>query len=359
MISDRNSTSRPFLFSNGLVNTEIIDLQGHRGSRAHRPESTFPSFEYALDSLLPTLESDITPSSDHFGMLSHESYLFPDRCRSIHSQYDKYFYRLILDIDQFILQSGFICDNIMPHFPLQNNSLDNSPVSVAFANSKNFIHPYVLPSVSNLFEFVQFYIDYYSSGPGSSHPEAQIRKLNALRVSFSLETKIRAFEPGMVDVGTFVESIITPWNQFCPDSSCGHRLIIQSFDFRAALYVAKYHPNIQVSLLQKYIPSIGGTPWDSESVPDSWHENAFLILGEPWPPINGSGISSNWAEFRIVLSEDEPGTAQTEILFGSLTASSWIVLLVSIFGFLAFSALVVYFRVSKNPIKYDRVPDTE
>jgi len=359
VISKHNSSSRPFLLPNGLVNTEIIDLQGHRGSRGHRPESTFPSFEFALDALLPTLESDITPSSDHFGMLSHESYLFPDRCRSTHSTYDKYFDRLILEIDRKTLQSGFICDNLMSHFPLQNNSLDNSPVSVAYANSRNLLHPYIMPTVSDLFDFVQFYIDYYSSGPGSTHPEAALRSLNAQSVSFSLETKIRAFEPGMSDVGTFVESIVQPWKQFCPESSCNHKLIIQSFDFRSPLYVAKYHPQIQVSLLQKYVPSVGGTAWNSDNVPFEWHENAFLILGEPWPPINGSGLPSNWAEFRVNFPEDSSSPPQLKQPNGNLTSSSWILLGVALSCVFILSGLLVYFRVSNKPLRYDPVVDSD
>ena len=39
--------------------TRYLEIQGHRGARARRPENTLPSFEAALDAGAASIETDL------------------------------------------------------------------------------------------------------------------------------------------------------------------------------------------------------------------------------------------------------------------------------------------------------------
>jgi len=96
---------------------------------------------------------------------------------------------LIKDLTVAQLQSTFVCDKVF-RGPDQKNDPALSPVSVAFATSRGLMNPYVMPTLQQLFNFVTFYTDYYRTGPGSSHPDANRRWRNAAKVRFNIETKI-------------------------------------------------------------------------------------------------------------------------------------------------------------------------
>src|SRR5262245_10763069 len=52
-----------------------FDLQGHRGARGLKPETTLPSFEFALDHGVSTIETDVHLTSDGIPVLVHDSRL--------------------------------------------------------------------------------------------------------------------------------------------------------------------------------------------------------------------------------------------------------------------------------------------
>jgi glycerophosphoryl diester phosphodiesterase len=95
----------------------------------------------------------------------------------------------IKDLTSAQIQSQFICDKVF-RGPEQLNNLNLSPVSVAFAASKGLLSPYVMPSAQNLFDFVNFYVDYYKTGAGAGAADAEKRWRNAERVRFNMETKV-------------------------------------------------------------------------------------------------------------------------------------------------------------------------
>ena len=62
------------------LDTHAFDLQGHRGARGLVPENTIPSFIYALDQGVTTLEMDVVISSDSKVVLSHEPWFSSQIC---------------------------------------------------------------------------------------------------------------------------------------------------------------------------------------------------------------------------------------------------------------------------------------
>jgi glycerophosphoryl diester phosphodiesterase len=238
-------------------------VSAHRGGRGLRPENTLPSFENGLDHLATELETDTGVTTDHVSLIWHDQYLSPESCRRAdgapYTLENRVYTR---DISLAEAQSNFICDKLHAVFPEQKNDLALSPVAVAFAKQEHLISPYVPTHAEQLFHFVAFYVDYYSKGPGRTHPDAQARAANATRVRFNLETKITPFPndpPGKsvaalplptehlesmtnhtVDPQTFVTTLCGAITRNHMES----RAEVQSFDFRTLQLVEQQFPKI-------------------------------------------------------------------------------------------------------------------
>jgi glycerophosphoryl diester phosphodiesterase len=57
-----------------------IEVQGHRGARASRPENTLPAFEFAIAAGAGTLELDMAVTKDNVIVISHDPVLRPPVC---------------------------------------------------------------------------------------------------------------------------------------------------------------------------------------------------------------------------------------------------------------------------------------
>ena len=136
----------------------------------------------------------------------------------------------------------FICDKVF-RGPEQVNDLSLSPVSVAFTTYHGLMHPYVMPSTQQLFDFVNFYIEYYRSRPASFHPDSHRRWMNAQKVRFNIETKINPRTDADEKGNVFAQRTIEPWPfaqavaTVIKNNSLESRADIQSFDFRTLLIV--------------------------------------------------------------------------------------------------------------------------
>jgi glycerophosphoryl diester phosphodiesterase len=238
-------------------------VSAHRGGRGLRPENTLPSFENGLDHLATELETDTGVTTDHVSLIWHDQFLNPESCRRAdgapYTLENRIYTR---DLSLAEAQSTFICDKLHPQFPEQKNDLALSPVAVAFAKQENLINPYVPTDAEQLFRFTRFYADYYSKGPGKSHPDAHARATNAAKVRFNLETKIlplpndppekSAPVPPMtsaraepttnhtVDPQTFVTTLCGAITRNHMES----RAEVQSFDFRTLILVEEQFPKI-------------------------------------------------------------------------------------------------------------------
>src|ERR1700755_2491186 len=57
-----------------------IQVHGHRGARAMRPENTIPAFEYAIGVGVDVLELDMAVTKDNVLVVSHDPMLNPAIC---------------------------------------------------------------------------------------------------------------------------------------------------------------------------------------------------------------------------------------------------------------------------------------
>ena len=57
-----------------------IQVHGHRGARARRPENTLPAFRYALEQGVDVLELDVAVTRDNVAVVSHDPLLNPAIC---------------------------------------------------------------------------------------------------------------------------------------------------------------------------------------------------------------------------------------------------------------------------------------
>ena len=238
-------------------------VSAHRGGRGLRPENTLPSFEDGLDHLATELETDTGVTTDHVSLIWHDQFLNPESCRRADGKPYTLENRVYTrDISLAEAQSTFICDKLHAQFPEQKNDLALSPVAVAFAKQEHLISPYVPTHAEQLFHFAAFYADYYSKGPGKSHPDAKARAANAAKVRFNLETKILPLPND--PAGKSVAALPIPGGHAEPTTNhtvdpqtfvttlCGaivrnhmeSQAEVQSFDFRTLILVEEQFPKI-------------------------------------------------------------------------------------------------------------------
>ena len=248
-----------FVLPSGLFDRRRFDAQGHRGARDLRPENTLPAMEAALDALMTTLETDTGITQDGALVLSHDPHVQAQTCRrSDGKPYAVADERLIKDSSLAQLQRDFVCDRLF-RGPQQSNELGLSPVAVAFAREVGLPHPYAMPSLQQLFDFVAAYVRYYRSGPGATHPEAARRAENASQVHFNIETKLnprRDLAGRTVGPEVFADSLAG----LIERNRLAERALIQSFDYRTLLRVQSQHPGIRTAALLGDFPRFGGPP---------------------------------------------------------------------------------------------------
>lgn len=287
---DRNNDGTPdYLDADGLIDVTKFDAQGHRGARNLRPENTLPSMEAALDYLMPTLETDCGITKDGYAILDHDPHIEAAKARKADgTTYNYNDEVLVKDHTLQEIQTLFIADKILPNRPKQTNNLELSPVAVAYAKQAKLIDPYVMPSLQQLFDFVNFYVNYYKTGEGATHPEAFKRWKNASRVRFNIETKINprtdkddrgiVFANRTVDAVTFTNTIA----QTIIANGLENRCDIQSFDFRTLLHTQNNYPNIRTVCLFGDFPKVGNKG-DGTNLQDQNGENTPWLAGLKWP----------------------------------------------------------------------------
>jgi glycerophosphoryl diester phosphodiesterase len=74
------SRSAPLTTSAPLARAEKLDVQGHRGARALRPENTLVAFEEALRLGVTTLELDLGVTVDGAVVVTHDPFIHPKIC---------------------------------------------------------------------------------------------------------------------------------------------------------------------------------------------------------------------------------------------------------------------------------------
>ncbi len=278
-----------FIDVDGLIDVNLFDAQGHRGSRNLRPENTLPSMEAALDYLMPTLETDCGITSDLIPILDHDPHIEAAKTRKTDgTPYEYQDEVLVKDLTLQQIQSTYIADKILSGRPAQTNDLSLSPVSVAFAAENDFIDPYIMPSLQQLFDFVDYYVSYYKNGSGALHPDAEQRWKNASKVRYNVETKINPrtdtddrgdiFAERTVDAQSFTTAVAN----VIMENDLADRADIQSFDFSTLLIAQEQYPEIRTVCLFGDFPKVGDAG-DGTNLQDQNGQNTPWLGGLYWP----------------------------------------------------------------------------
>jgi glycerophosphoryl diester phosphodiesterase len=96
-----------------IMNAAPIQVHGHRGARAMRPENTLAAFEYALDAGVDALEMDVAVTKDDVPVISHDPTLNPEICRGTGGA------TVIRQLNFDELRTWDCGSLINPHFPKQ------------------------------------------------------------------------------------------------------------------------------------------------------------------------------------------------------------------------------------------------
>jgi glycerophosphoryl diester phosphodiesterase len=236
--------SPDYLTDEGLIDITLFDAQGHRGGRNLRPENTLPAMEVALDNLMTTLELDLGITSDGVPMLGHDPEIQTTKCRyADDSPYEEAL--LKKDLTASEIQEQFICDVLLEGRDAQENNPDLSPVAVAFAEAEGLPHPYTMPTLQHVLDFVDFYVTYYRDGEGQDDPQAELRAANAEQVRYNIETKVNPrVEQGYAERTIEPEPFARAVADVVVANDMQERMDIQSFDFRTLLVVQEEYPEI-------------------------------------------------------------------------------------------------------------------
>jgi glycerophosphoryl diester phosphodiesterase len=253
--ADKNGTPGDDLLPDGRIDPDKFDAQGHRGSRNLRPENTLPAMEAGLDNLVNTLETDNGITADGVPVLDHEPYVSSVRCRRADgAPYGPADEQLVKELSLAALQARYTCDNVFRGAP-QSNDRALSPVAVAFAAQQGLRDPYVMPSTQELFDFADFYADWYTTGPGRDDPRAAVLADNAEQVRFNVETKSNPRTDRDEKGNVYAQRTIGPAafadkvSGVIEASDEQDRADVQSFDLRTLLRVQDTHPDLPLVAL--------------------------------------------------------------------------------------------------------------
>jgi glycerophosphoryl diester phosphodiesterase len=246
-----------YLDADGLIDGSKFDAQAHRGGRNLRPENSLPSFEAGLDSLMTTLEMDCGLTADNVPVLYHDrvfrAELPGETGGKSRRKLGDELPELIRDATFADIQDAFdpiLNDGVIRSGSPQTNDVALSPVTVAFWKAQGRRDArgdaYMMPSLDQVFDFAEFYADYYTSGAGKSHPQAAKRAKNAARVRFNVETKTDPREPESTQApGAFVQAI----GGRIMERGLQDRADLQSFDLRTLLLAQVDFPLIRKVVL--------------------------------------------------------------------------------------------------------------
>ncbi|HYP91238.1 MAG TPA: esterase-like activity of phytase family protein, partial [Polyangiaceae bacterium] len=246
-----------FLDADGLIDVTKFDAQAHRGGRDLRPENSLPSYEAGLDSLSTTLEMDCGLTSDNVPVMYHDrvfrAELPGESGGKSRRKLGDDLPELIRDVSFADIQDAFdpiLNDGVIRSGTPQSNDVGLSPVTVAFWKAQGRRDArgdaYLMPSLDQVFEFVDFYVDYYTTGAGRSHAQAAKRAKNAARVRFNIETKTDPRAPETTQApGAFVTAI----GSRIMERGLQDRADLQSFDLRTLMQAQVDFPSIRKVVL--------------------------------------------------------------------------------------------------------------
>jgi glycerophosphoryl diester phosphodiesterase len=240
-----------------------LNIQGHRGSRGLRPESTLPAFEVALDLMVTTLELDLHLTADDDVVIWHDEELWEQKCRIREGAPEHLALPAPIRTLSVADFDHFVCDG--------NPEPERFDAQVA--------EPTVLAGdrfrVVRLLELFEF-VNEYAASPAKSDAQREA----AGRVEFNIETKRVPDHPEYIGddfdgetVGTFEQVLI----RAIDSSGMTTRSTIQSFDFRSLRAIHRTRPDIRLSALTQYTPDFDQIASTGASI---WSPYYGLLTGD-------------------------------------------------------------------------------
>jgi glycerophosphoryl diester phosphodiesterase len=179
-----------------------IQVHGHRGARAVRPENTMPAFEYAIDEGVDAIEMDVAVTKDDVLVISHDPVLNREICRSLSGS------DVIRELTFEELKQWDCGALVNPHFPKQT--------------------PF----------------------PGTRIPalEEVLSLSTRGNFLFNIETKIYKDHPEYTPTPErFADMLLRVIDRH----NLRSRVIVQSFDFRTLVAMKKLAPDIRLAALDE------------------------------------------------------------------------------------------------------------
>jgi glycerophosphoryl diester phosphodiesterase len=262
------------------VQSWAVEVHGHRGARAVRPENTLPAFQYALEVGVDVLELDLHVTKDRELVLSHNAKIPKDLCLGPGGKpisKEPPIYSLTLsEVKEYDCGS-------LRHSKYPNQvSVPNTPI----------------PTLAELFKLVN----------ESNLPSAR-------KVRFNIETKMNParLSPPPEEFVSLVMREIEAFGMI-------DRVIIQSFDFRTLREVRKTHPQVVISALvedsrinlikvaEQLKPEIISPEWQmlDEDLVARLHSRGVQVA--PWTA-NNAPVWRKLLEWKVdaVITDDPKG----------------------------------------------------
>ena len=223
-----------------------FDVQGHRGARGLRPESTLPSFEIALDYMVDTIELDLHLSKDDELIIWHDPFIEASLCSSEGhkdlpdpDELEQHDPRLLLRNMTAEQLSRYRCNRNpdVERFPHQSEE----PTALAGDD-------FSIVTLERFFDFV----DHYAESPEKSEEQRE----NARAIRFNIETKREPAHPEFIGDGFDGESPATFERrlvELVEDRAYQERVTMQSFDHRSLWAAATIAPWLTLVVLDREI----------------------------------------------------------------------------------------------------------
>ncbi len=180
-----------------------IQVHGHRGARALRPENSLPAFTYAIEQGVDVLELDLAVTKDDVLVVSHDAHMNPAFCSGPAGSQT-----LIRQMTLAELQLWDCGAKANPGFPKQQ----------AVPGTR-------VPTLQQVFDLV---------------------KAKGAKVEFNIETKISPAKP---DQTPTPERFAELMRDVVRANGLTSRVILQSFDFRTLHAMKRLEPSMRLSAL--------------------------------------------------------------------------------------------------------------
>ena len=226
---------------------DAIDLQAHRGGAGLMPENTIVAMKNAIDLGVNTLEFDLQVSADGQVVVSHESYF--------HQRYST-------RPDGSLVQAGEPKEYLytMPYDSIAKYDVGLRP-NTTWPDQARVAA--VKPLAGELIDFTEA----YAKEKGLKH------------LGYNIEIKSYATEG---------EGTLWPdYREFCDvciplllSKKLGKRLIVQSFDTRALMYIHEKWPQVTLSYLTDQEPDIVEILGNLNFKPEWWSPNYRPVTPE-------------------------------------------------------------------------------